>query len=67
MLVGQSGSSEATQQVQIESFPTILVLHLERFLYDATADGMVKVGKAIRFVPEVEIPLGTIFSLVFPV
>ena len=67
MLIGQSDSSEASQQVQIESLPTILVLHLERFRYDATADGMVKISKAVQFVSEVEIPLGAIFSFVFPV
>ena len=65
--VGPSSSIGASQQVRIETLPPILVLHLKRFLYDATADGMVKIGKAVRFVPEVEIPLGTIFSLVFPV
>ena len=63
-LIGQSGSNEASQQVQIEVLPPILVLHLERFLYDATADGIVKISKLVQFAPEIEIPIGTIFSFV---
>jgi hypothetical protein len=69
MLVGQSphsSPSEASQQVEIESFPPILVLHLERFLYDATAGGMVKINKPIQLVPELEIPPRTGFSPCFP-
>jgi hypothetical protein len=50
--------------VQIEALPPILVLHLERFLYDATADGIVKVSELVQFAPEIEIPIGTIFSFV---
>ena len=50
--------------MRIEALPPILVLHLKRFLYDATADGIVKISKPIRFAPELEIPLGTI--LFFP-
>jgi ubiquitin carboxyl-terminal hydrolase 10 len=50
--------------VRIEALPPVLVLHLKRFLYDATADGIVKISKPIRFAPELEIPLGTI--LYFP-
>jgi ubiquitin carboxyl-terminal hydrolase 10 len=50
--------------VQIEALPPILVLHLERFLYDATADGIVKTSKSVQFAPELEIPIGTIFSFV---
>ncbi|KAI0264533.1 hypothetical protein BGY98DRAFT_1103477 [Russula aff. rugulosa BPL654] len=38
---GQSTSSEASQHVQIEMLPPILVLHLKRFLHDAAADGIV--------------------------
>jgi hypothetical protein len=41
-------------------------LHLERFLYDASADGIKKISKPIQFAPELEIPLGTIFSYVSP-
>ena len=62
--VGPSSSIRASQQVRIEALPPILVLHLKRFLYDATADGIVKISKPIRFAPELEIPLGTI--LFFP-
>ena len=50
--------------MQIEALPPILVLHLERFQYDATADGIVEVSKSVQFAPELEIPIGTIFSFV---
>jgi ubiquitin carboxyl-terminal hydrolase 10 len=62
--VGQSGSIEASQQVRIEELPPVLVLHLNRFLYDATTDGLVKVNKPVHFGPELEIPLGTILLCV---
>ena len=55
------------QHMQIEALPSVLVLHLERFLYDAAADGIVKINKPVQFPPELEIPLGKIFSFVFPV
>jgi ubiquitin carboxyl-terminal hydrolase 10 len=58
-------SSEASQQVLIEALPPVLVLHLKRFLYDAAADGIVKISKPVQFAPELEIPLGTIFSPLF--
>ena len=39
----------------------MLVLHLKRFLYDAaTAGGVVKIAKPVRFSPELEVPSGTI-------
>ena len=60
--VGQQSPGEVSQQVQIEALPPVLVLHLERFLYDAAADGKVKINKPIQFGPELEIPLGMIFS-----
>jgi ubiquitin carboxyl-terminal hydrolase 10 len=47
--------------VQIEALPPVLALHLERFLYDAAADGIVKISKPVQFAPELEIPVGTIF------
>lgn len=46
---------EATQTVHIDSLPLILVLHLKRFLYDANAGGVGKVGKQVSFTPELEI------------
>jgi ubiquitin carboxyl-terminal hydrolase 10 len=52
--------------VQIEALPPILVLHLERFLYDAAADAMVKISKPVQFAPELEIPPGTAFLLYSP-
>ena len=62
--IGQSGSSEASQQVLLEALPSILVLHLKRFLSDAAMDGSNKISKFVQFAPELEIPLGTIFSFV---
>jgi ubiquitin carboxyl-terminal hydrolase 10 len=63
---GPSGFSVASQQVFIEVLPPILVLHLKRFLYDAAADSTVKINKPVQFAPELEIPVGMIFSLVSP-
>jgi ubiquitin carboxyl-terminal hydrolase 10 len=63
--VDKSSSGEVSQQVLLEALPPVLVLHLERFLYDVAADGMIKISKSIKkpilFAPELEIPLGTIF------
>ena len=64
--LGLSGFSEVSQQVLIEVLPSVLVLQLKRFLYDVTTDGIVKFGKHVRFAPELEIPLGAIFSFVSP-
>jgi ubiquitin carboxyl-terminal hydrolase 10 len=65
--IGQSGVNKATQQVLLEALPQILVLHLERFVYDAATEGINKVSKPIQFAPELEIPIGMIFSFVSPV
>ncbi|KAF8163725.1 hypothetical protein B0H34DRAFT_650904 [Crassisporium funariophilum] len=46
---------EAQQQVLIEALPPILVLHIKRFCYDTNVGGVVKVGKQVRFGPELEI------------
>ncbi|KAF9242005.1 hypothetical protein BU15DRAFT_44303 [Melanogaster broomeanus] len=46
---------DATQTVQIDSLPPILILHLKRFLYDARAGGVAKVGKQVSFTSELEI------------
>ena len=67
MQVDQSWSSEASQQVLLETLPPVLVLHLERFSHEASANGIVKISKPIQFAPELEIPLGTIFSFLSPV
>ncbi|KAH9995509.1 hypothetical protein BJV77DRAFT_222625 [Russula vinacea] len=40
--VGPSSSSDASQEVLLEALPPVLVLHLERFLYDAAADGIIR-------------------------
>ncbi|KAH9998276.1 hypothetical protein BJV77DRAFT_743795 [Russula vinacea] len=55
--VGQSSPSEASQQMLLEALPPVLILHLERFLYDTAADGIIKISKPIQFAPELEIPL----------
>jgi ubiquitin carboxyl-terminal hydrolase 10 len=64
--VGQLRSSEASEQVQIEKLPSVLVLHLKRFMYDAAVDGTFKISKSVQFAPELEIPLGMVFSVVSP-
>ncbi|KAF8967294.1 hypothetical protein BDZ97DRAFT_1938213 [Flammula alnicola] len=46
---------DAQQQVLIEALPPILVLHIKRFCYDTAVGGVVKVGKQVRFGPELEI------------
>ena len=53
--------------MHIEALPSVLVLRLERLVYNASADGIAEINKPIKFSPELEIPLGTIFSFVSPV
>jgi hypothetical protein len=60
--ISASGLGNASQQVLIEALPPVLVLHLNRVRYDAAAGGITKIGKSIQFAPELEIPLGTIFT-----
>ncbi|THU79480.1 cysteine proteinase [Dendrothele bispora CBS 962.96] len=48
-------SIEASQQVLIDSLPSILVIHLKRFCYDVQVGGVVKVGKRVSFGEEVVI------------
>ena len=50
--------------MKIEALPPVLVLHLERFLYDVAADGIKKISKPVQFAPVLEIPLGMDFSVV---
>jgi ubiquitin carboxyl-terminal hydrolase 10 len=50
----------------LEALPPVLVLHLERFLYDAATDGIKKINKPVRFMPELAIPPGTAFSFISP-
>ena|ERR1700679_498419 len=64
--IGQSSSIEVTQHVQIETLPPVLVLHLKRFVYDAAADGIIKISKPVHVTPELEVSHGTIFSFLFP-
>ena len=55
---GPSISSEGSQEVLLEALPPVLVLHLERFLYDAAADRINKINKPVQFAPQLEIPPG---------
>ncbi|KAI0264781.1 hypothetical protein BGY98DRAFT_1181764 [Russula aff. rugulosa BPL654] len=55
--ISASGLGNASQQVFIQPLPPVLVLHLNRFRYDAAAGGITKIGKSIQFGPELEIPL----------
>ncbi|KAI0272066.1 hypothetical protein BGY98DRAFT_169651 [Russula aff. rugulosa BPL654] len=54
---GPSGLSDVSQQMLIEALPRVLVLHINRVRYDATAGGLMKIGKSIKFGPELQIPL----------
>ena len=56
---------EASRQVTtlIEALPSVLVLHLKRFLYDAATGGLVKIDKPVQFSRELEIPQGMISFL----
>ena len=47
--------------VYLEALPSILVLHLELFLYDVATEGITKVSEPVQIAPELEIPLGIIF------
>ncbi|KAG9318931.1 cysteine proteinase [Chiua virens] len=47
---------DATQTVHIEALPPILILHLKRFLYDASAGGVAKIGKQVSFASELDVP-----------
>jgi ubiquitin carboxyl-terminal hydrolase 10 len=67
MQVGQSSLSRVSQQVNIEVFPSVLVLRLKRLLYDTTTNGIVKISKSIQFAPKLEIPPGMISSFVLSV
>ena len=55
---------EATQQVMMDVFPPVLVLHLKRFLYDTTAKDVKKVHKQVNYGPELEIPSGELNFIV---
>ena len=56
---------EASQQVLIEALPPVLVLHLKRFCYDTGVGGVVKVGRQVRFGPELEVGGGECVFLFF--
>ena len=66
MQVGQSSSSAASQQLLLETLPPILVIHFERFRYDAAAGCINKVNKAVQFGSELGIPPGMILSSLSP-
>src|SRR5580658_8297319 len=61
---GPSGLSNVSHKMLIQALSPVLVLHLNRVRYDATAGSLMKIGKSIQFRPELEIPLGMIFSFV---
>ena len=48
----------------IEVLPPVLVLHINRVRYDAAAGDIRKIGNSIRFGPDLEIPLGTVFTFI---
>ena len=48
----------------LEALPPVLILYLERFLYDAATDDINKI--IVQFMPELEIPPGTGFSFIPP-
>ncbi len=50
---------DASQQIHVEALPSVLVLHMKRFLYDTTAKGVVKINKHIEYKSQLEIPQGT--------
>lgn len=52
---------DAQQTVLIESLPSILVLHLKRFMYDKAVRDVVKLGKKVAFERELEINPGITF------
>ena len=60
--VGPSSSTEASKQVQLDTLPSVLVLHLKRFAYDPTlpgGGGVVKNGKHVKFEQVLEFSNGT--------
>jgi ubiquitin carboxyl-terminal hydrolase 10 len=60
-----SSSIEASRQAHFEALPSpVLVLRLGRSVKDVAADGIAKISKPVQFAPELEIPLGMIFSFV---
>ena len=63
--LSQSGFGEASRKLLVEVLPPVLVLHLKRFVYDASANDVVKINKLVQFAPELGIPLGTVFCFVF--
>ena len=49
---------DALQQVLIEALPSVLILHMKRFLYDTKVGDVVKVGKQVSFSSELDVPPG---------
>lgn len=45
--------------MQIEAFPPNLVLHLEHFLHDMAAVGIVEIRKPVQLASELKIALST--------
>jgi len=55
---------DASQHVLIDALPSILVLHVKRFCYDANVGGVVKVMKQVRFGPELDLLCVLCFFLI---
>lgn len=52
----QSGVAiDASQQTLLESLPPVLIIQLKRFQYDTAVRDVVKVGKQVRFGPELDV------------
>jgi len=47
---------EASRSLSLEELPSILILHMKRFVYDASTGGVQKVMKQIDFTVDLDIP-----------
>ncbi|KAL7418681.1 hypothetical protein Q5752_006364 [Cryptotrichosporon argae] len=52
----RGGTVDATKQVYVEAFPTVLILHLKRFVYDAQERAVVKRSKPVSYGVELVVP-----------
>jgi len=51
---------EASRSLSLEELPSILILHMKRFVYDASTGGVQKVMKQIDFTVDLDIPKGVL-------
>jgi len=54
----RNANVDATKQVYIDSFPSVLILHLKRFVYDPQEQNVVKRDKPVAYGTELVIPQG---------